>query len=43
MGRRTRAIQKKLKGVEALNEADTQQLLLPDPTDDIIPDEESEN
>jgi len=43
MGRRTRAIQKKLKGVEALNDADTQQLLLPEAADDITPDEESEN
>jgi DNA recombination protein RmuC len=42
MGKRTRAIQRKLKGVEALNDADTQ-LLLPEATEGIIADDEPEN
>lgn len=41
MGKRTRAIQRKLKGVEALNEADTQ-LLLPDITEGQIIDEDDQ-
>jgi DNA recombination protein RmuC len=41
MGKRTRAIQRKLKGVEALSEADTK-LLLPEATDDEVLDDEGE-
>jgi DNA recombination protein RmuC len=34
MGKRTRAIQRRLKGVEALSETDTTQMLLPDVTEE---------
>jgi DNA recombination protein RmuC len=42
MGKRTRAIQRKLKGVEALNDTEAQ-LLLPDATDSFAGDDEPEN
>jgi DNA recombination protein RmuC len=42
MGKRTRAIQRKLKGVEALNDADTQ-VLLPEIGEGEIVDDEPEN
>jgi DNA recombination protein RmuC len=42
MGKRTRAIQRKLKGVEALNDTDTQ-AVLPEISEEEIVDEEQEN
>lgn len=42
MGKRTRAIQRKLKGVEALNDTEAQ-LLLPDATDSFVGDDEPES
>ena len=43
MGKRTRAIQRKLRGVEALGEPEAK-LILPEVTDDeVLDDEESEN
>jgi len=42
MGKRTRAIQRKLKGVEALNDTDTQ-AILPEISEEEIVDEEQEN
>ncbi|HEY4289257.1 MAG TPA: hypothetical protein VGN00_19285 [Puia sp.] len=42
MGKRTRAIQRKLKGVEALNDVDTQ-AVLPEISEEEIMDDDQEN